>query len=165
MWTFQPRAPLYHNIIMFISIESTSLCIFLRCPGITGNTNTSQPQLSSVIARVQSESNSEWFGAFCFWGRRANQRFLLRKTGDKLIPCYLSVNHLTYKVYSSHAPVTVLKGIPQFDKATAPKPLIFSVTAFLRCELSPRKCRNPSGHVQRKLIIFYYLFSYLRSPK
>lgn len=28
MWTFQPRAPLYHNIIMFISIESMSLCIF-----------------------------------------------------------------------------------------------------------------------------------------
>lgn len=80
MWTFQPRAPLYHNIIMFISIESMSLCIFcaaLESQGTQTQVNRSF-QVLSLGFKVNPTVND--LELFCFGGRRANQTFLLRKT-------------------------------------------------------------------------------------
>lgn len=104
MWTFQPRAPLYHNIIMFISIESMSLCIF--CAGLESQGTQTQVnrgfQALSLGFKVNPTVND--LELFVFEaGEQIRIFFNAQKHADKPIPCYLSVNHLTYKVYGSQA--------------------------------------------------------------
>lgn len=48
------------------------------------------------------------------------------------------------------------QGFSQFENVAALKPLTFSIILFMGYELPPRKCRNSSGRVQRKVMLLLY---------
>lgn len=71
MWTFLPRASLFRNIIMFISIESTSPCILLLWYGSAGQRKHRSTivafRVSSLGLRVDPEINDlKLFAFFTF---------------------------------------------------------------------------------------------------